>query len=70
MLRLDDAERAMLIDLLAGTIEHDLFPMSERVQRLRSVLGKLRAGMAPPIPDPPSSAPPEPDTPDDGVDQG
>jgi hypothetical protein len=42
MLHLDDAERAVLINRLAGTIENDLFSTSERVQRLRSVLEKLR----------------------------
>ena len=37
-----DDERAALIDLLVGTIEHDLFPQSVRIQRLRGILAKLR----------------------------
>jgi hypothetical protein len=47
---LDDEERAALINLLASAIESDLFPTSERVQRFRSILGKLRARMVPPLP--------------------
>jgi hypothetical protein len=35
-------ERAALIDLVVGTIEHDLFPHSPRTQRLRGILAKLR----------------------------
>jgi hypothetical protein len=42
-------ERAALIDLLVGTIEHDLFPQSLRIQRLRGILAKLR-----PVPELPS----------------
>ena len=37
-----DDERIALIDLLVGTIEHDLFPQSLRIQRLRGILAKLR----------------------------
>lgn len=37
-----DDERAALIDLLVGTIEHDLFRQSPRIQRLRAILAKLR----------------------------
>jgi hypothetical protein len=35
-------ERATLIDLLVGIIEHDPLPLSQRIQRLRSILRKLR----------------------------
>jgi len=44
-----DDERATLIDLLVGTIEHDLFPQSLPIQRLRGILAKLR-----PVPELPS----------------
>lgn len=37
-----DEERAALIDLMVGTIEHDVFPQSPRIQRLRGILAKLR----------------------------
>jgi hypothetical protein len=35
-------EKAALIDLLVGVIENDPFPLSERVQRLRGILTKVR----------------------------
>jgi hypothetical protein len=35
-------EIATLIDLLVGTIEHHPFPQSLQVQRLRSILEKVR----------------------------
>ena len=35
-----DEERAALIDLLVGIIEHDPFPLSQRIQRLRAVWRK------------------------------
>jgi hypothetical protein len=59
-LDLDASERALLIDLITGAIESEVFPMSARAQRLRSILARLRADMAPP----------KPDTPDNGADQG
>ena len=31
-----------MIDLLVGVIENDPFPLSERVQRLRGILTKVR----------------------------
>jgi hypothetical protein len=37
-----DDERAALIDLLVGAIEHDPFPLSQRFLRLRGILTKLR----------------------------
>ena len=42
-------ERVALIDLVVGTIEHDPFPHSPRIQRLRGILAKLR-----PVPELPS----------------
>ena len=42
-------EKVALIDLLVGTIEHDLFPQSQRIQLLRGVLAKIRP--APELPD-------------------
>ena len=41
-IELTDDERAELVNLLAGIIEHDLFPFSRRVQLLRSILAKVR----------------------------
>jgi len=35
-------ESAALIALLVGTIEHHPFPQSQQVQRLRSILEKVR----------------------------
>jgi len=51
MLDLDNTERALLINLLAGAIESEVFPTSERVNRLRSILAKLRADTPSVIPD-------------------
>ena len=42
---LTKAERTLLIDLVVGAIESGHFPMSERAQRLRAILAKLRAGL-------------------------
>jgi hypothetical protein len=42
MVELSKEERAALIDLLVGIIEHDLFPFSRRTQLLRSILAKVR----------------------------
>ena len=50
-------ERAALIDLLVGVIENDPFPLSQRIQRLRGILAKIR-----PMPELP---PEEPDEIDD-----
>jgi hypothetical protein len=41
-LDLTKAERALLIDLVVGAIVSDHFRMSERAQRLRAILAKLR----------------------------
>jgi len=41
-INLTDEEKATLIDLLVGTIERDLLPQSQRIQRLRGILTKLR----------------------------
>jgi hypothetical protein len=43
---LTDSERAALITLLAGLIEGDPMPESERVLELRQILAKLRAARA------------------------
>jgi hypothetical protein len=53
---LTDDEKAALIDILVGVIEHDPFPLSQRSQRLRAILAKLR-----PVPELPSDD-------DEGVD--
>ena len=45
-IELSESERATLIDLLVGIIEHDLRPLSQR--RLQSILGNLRS--APELP--------------------
>jgi hypothetical protein len=45
-LDLTDDERTALVGLLAGLIESDHFPQSERVQLLRGILAKLRSGLA------------------------
>lgn len=42
MAEFSEEERAALIDLLVGVIEHDLFPLSRRIQLLRSILAKIR----------------------------
>jgi hypothetical protein len=42
MVELSEEERAALIDLLVGVIEHDLFPFSRRIQLLRGILAKIR----------------------------
>jgi hypothetical protein len=57
MVELSEEERAALIDLLVGVIEHDLFPLSRRIQLLRGILAKIR-----PMPEVP---PEEPDEIDD-----
>ena len=41
-IKLTDDETAELVNLLAGVIEHDPFPLSERIQRLRRILAKIR----------------------------
>ena len=44
---LTDNDKAALVDLLAGTIETDPFPLSPRIARLRRILAKLRGDPAP-----------------------
>jgi len=41
-IKLTDDETAELVNLLVGVIEHDLFPLSRRIQLLRSILVKIR----------------------------
>ena len=36
-INLTDEEKATLIDLLVGTIERDLLPQSQQIQRLRGI---------------------------------
>jgi hypothetical protein len=57
MAEFSEDERAALIDLLVGVIENDPFPLSQRIQRLRGILAKIR-----PMPELP---PEEPDDIDD-----
>ena len=58
-LDLDDNEKAALIELLTDTIEHDRFPPSPRIKRLRGILAKLGIGSAPAAPYPPPEPPGE-----------
>jgi len=53
-IKLTDDETGELVNLLVGVIEHDPFPLAERIQRLRRILTKIR-----PMPELP------PDEPDD-----
>jgi hypothetical protein len=43
VIELTDTERAALITLLAGLVEGDPMPESERILQLRQILAKLRA---------------------------
>jgi hypothetical protein len=47
---LTDDDKAILVELLRETIEHDRFPLSPRVKRLRGILAKLGIGSAPAMP--------------------
>ena len=58
MIEFTDDEKSALVNLLVGVIEHDPVPLSQRIQRLRSILAKLRS-----IPELPLE---EPDEIDDG----
>ena len=51
-INLTDDETAELVNLVAGVIEHDPFPLSERIQRLQRILAKLR-----PMPELPAEEP-------------
>ena len=51
-IKLTDDETAELVNLLVGVIEHDPFPLSERIQRLQRILAKLR-----PMPELPAEEP-------------
>ena len=42
MAEFGEDERSVLIDLLVGVIENDPFPLSQRIQRLRGILAKIR----------------------------
>ena len=52
MAEFSEDERAALIDLLVAVIEKDPFPLSQRIQRLRGILAKIR-----PIPELPPEEP-------------
>ena len=43
VIELTETERAALITLLAGLVESDPMPESERILELRQILAKLRA---------------------------
>jgi hypothetical protein len=46
VIELTETERAALITLLAGLVEADPMPESERILELRRILAKLRAARA------------------------
>ena len=56
MRELDDADKAILIELLRETIERDRFPLSPHVKSLKAILAKLN----PPAPRPEPLPPPKP----------
>lgn len=41
MPELDDADKAILVELLRETIERDRFPLSPRVRKFKAILAKL-----------------------------
>ena len=49
-INLNDDERAVLVELLIDTIEHDRFPLLPRIRLLRAILAKLGVGSAPAMP--------------------
>ena len=52
----DDADKAILIELLRETIERDRFPLSPHIKSLKAILAKLN----PPTPRPEPLPPPKP----------
>ena len=56
MPELDDADKAILIELLRETIERDRFPLSPHIKSLKAILAKLD----PPAPRPEPLPPPKP----------
>jgi hypothetical protein len=56
MPELDDADKAILIELLRETIERDRFPLSPHIKSLKAILAKLN----PPAPRPEPLPPPKP----------
>lgn len=56
MRELDDADKAILIELLRETIERDRFPLSPHIKSLKAILAKLN----PPAPRPEPLPPPKP----------
>jgi hypothetical protein len=58
-LDLNDDETAALTRLLTNTIDADRYPLSPRVQMLKSILGKVRPEpVREPLPPPKQYAPP------------
>jgi hypothetical protein len=59
MLDLTDEETAALARLLSQTIDNDRYPLSPRVQTLKTILGKIRPEPGrEPLPPPKVYAPP------------
>jgi hypothetical protein len=56
MPEVDDADKAILIELLRETIERDRFPLSPHIKSLKAILAKLN----PPAPRPEPLPPPKP----------
>ena len=57
---LTDDDTAVLVELLRETIEHDRFPLSPKVKRLKAVLAKFDPPAPRPEPLPPPKPPGEP----------
>ena len=60
MPELNDADKAILVDLLRETIERDRFPMSPRIRGFKAILAKLDPPAPRPEPLPPPKPPGEP----------
>ena len=60
MPELDDADKAILVELLRETIERDRFPISPRIRALQRVLDKLDLPAPRPEPLPPPKPPGQP----------
>jgi hypothetical protein len=56
MPELDDADKAILAELLRETIERDRFPLSPKIKRLKAILAKFN----PPTPRPEPLPAPKP----------
>jgi hypothetical protein len=60
MPELDDADKAILIELPRETIERDRFPLSPHIKSLKAILAKLNPPAPRPEPLPPPKPPGEP----------